>query len=48
MPIKKSNPTTMTQDFNDRLERRIKDNPDQWLWTHKRWKHRNNVPIEFQ
>ena len=40
MPIKKSNPTTMTQDFNDRLERRIKDNPDQWLWTHKRWKSR--------
>ena len=37
-PIKHSNPIKMTQDFNDRLEVRVKENPDQWLWTHKRWK----------
>ena len=37
-PIKHSNPIKMTQDFNDRLEARVKENPDQWLWTHKRWK----------
>ena len=37
-PIEHSNPIKMTQDFNDRLEARVKENPDQWLWTHKRWK----------
>ena len=37
-PIEHSNPIKMTQDFNDRLEARIKENLDQWLWTHKRWK----------
>ena len=37
-PIEHSNPVTMTQDFNDRLEARVKENLDQWLWTHKRWK----------
>ena len=37
-PIQHSNPIKMTQEFNDRLESRVKDNLDQWLWTHKRWK----------
>ena len=37
-PIEHSNPIKMTQNFNDRLEARVKENPDQWLWTHKRWK----------
>ena len=37
-PIEHSNPIKMTQDFNDRLEARVKENLDQWLWTHKRWK----------
>ena len=31
-------PTAMTQHLNDLLEKRIRDNMDQWLWTHKRWK----------
>ena len=39
-PIEHSNPIKMTQDFNDRLEARVKENLDQWLWTHKRWKSR--------
>ena len=38
-PIEHSDPIRMTQEFNDRLESRIKDNLDQWLWTHKRWKN---------
>ena len=37
-PIEHSDPIKMTQDFNDRLEARVKENLDQWLWTHKRWK----------
>jgi len=37
-PIEHSDPIKMTQEFNDRLESRVKENLDQWLWTHKRWK----------
>lgn len=37
-PIEHSEPVKMTQEFNDRLEARVKTNPEQWLWTHKRWK----------
>jgi KDO2-lipid IV(A) lauroyltransferase len=38
-PIEHSDPIKMTQEFNDRLEARVKKNLDQWLWTHKRWKN---------
>jgi len=27
----------LTQVINDKLESWIKQNPDQWLWLHKRW-----------
>lgn len=27
----------ITQNFNDTLEKWVKENPDQWLWIHKRW-----------
>jgi len=27
-----------TQRFNDRLEEIVRRNPEQWLWTHRRWK----------
>ena len=37
-------PTEMTQHLNDLLERRIRDNMDQWLWTHKRWKRPPTCP----
>ena len=37
-PIEHSDPIKMTQEFNDRLESRVRENLDQWLWTHKRWK----------
>lgn len=29
---------TITQDLNATLERQILENPDQWLWGHRRWK----------
>ena len=38
-PIEHSDPVKMTQEFNDRLESRVKANTEQWLWTHKRWKN---------
>lgn len=31
-----------------RVEEQIMEAPEYYLWTHKRWKHRNKVPKEFQ
>ena len=31
-----------------RVEEQINEAPEYYFWTHKRWKHRNNVPKEFQ
>jgi len=28
----------MTQALNDSLSARIKTNPEQWYWLHRRWK----------
>lgn len=30
----------ITKRFINRLERQIKDRPDCWLWSHRRWKHK--------
>ena len=37
-PVKPSTPSDMTQILNDRLEKQIRKNMGQWLWTHRRWK----------
>jgi len=37
-PVKPSTPSEMTQVLNDRLEKQIRKNMGQWLWTHKRWR----------
>ncbi len=37
-PVKPSTPRVMTQVLNDRLEKQIRKNMGQWLWTHRRWK----------
>lgn len=37
-PIAHSDAVTMTQDFNDRLERVVRQHMDQWFWIHRRWK----------
>ena len=38
----------ITDLFINYLEDMIYEEPAYYLWTHKRWKHRNNVPKEFQ
>lgn len=37
-PIPFSDPETMTQDYNDRLEKMVRAHMDQWFWVHRRWK----------
>jgi KDO2-lipid IV(A) lauroyltransferase len=32
------------QDLNDRLERGVRDYPEQWYWLHRRWKRRRPSP----
>ncbi|WP_299129242.1 lysophospholipid acyltransferase family protein [uncultured Winogradskyella sp.] len=38
----------ITDLFFKLVEQQIQEAPQYYLWTHKRWKHRNNVPKEFQ
>lgn len=37
-PVPPSDAPTMTQALNDSLEARVRADPDQWLWIHRRWK----------
>ncbi|GAA6207908.1 lysophospholipid acyltransferase family protein [Cognatishimia sp. WU-CL00825] len=37
-PIAHSDPVTMMQSYYDSLEKRVRANPDQWLWIHRRWR----------
>jgi Kdo2-lipid IVA lauroyltransferase/acyltransferase len=34
----------ITETFNKRLEKEIRQDPTIWLWSHKRWKHKRRVP----
>ena len=38
-PVAASTPEEMTQELNDRLAARIKEDPSQWFWVHRRWRH---------
>lgn len=38
----------ITEQFLRLSEEQIRERPEHYLWTHKRWKHRNKVPTEFQ
>lgn len=38
----------ITDAFIKLVEEQINDAPEYYLWTHKRWKHRDKVPKEFQ
>lgn len=37
-PIPPSDPVTMTVEMNTRLEKHIREAPEQWFWIHRRWK----------
>ncbi|SEJ40252.1 KDO2-lipid IV(A) lauroyltransferase [Pseudooceanicola nitratireducens] len=37
-PVPHSTPEQMGQHLNDSLEARVRNNPGQWLWIHRRWK----------
>ena len=37
---KNTNEGEITKHYFERLEKQIKANPSQWLWSHKRWKHK--------
>ncbi len=37
-PIPHTTAEDMTQKLNDSLSDRIRENPEQWLWSHRRWK----------
>jgi KDO2-lipid IV(A) lauroyltransferase len=38
----------LTDLFFRKVEEQIKQAPEYYLWTHKRWKHRDKVPEEFK
>ncbi|WP_159458494.1 lysophospholipid acyltransferase family protein [Roseisalinus antarcticus] len=49
-PIPPDDPVTMTRVLHARLEARIADHPEQWMWVHRRWKShekalRTGVPL---
>ena len=39
-PIPHTDEETMTQALNDSLEAQVRKHPEQWIWTHRRWKER--------
>ena len=44
----KTEKNEITDKFLRLAEQQINEKPEFYLWTHRRWKHRNNVPGEFQ
>lgn len=38
----------LTNKYIDYIEKQIYEKPEFYLWTHKRWKHKDEVPEEFQ
>ena len=37
-PVPVASPEQMTQALNDSLEQMVRKYPEQWMWTHRRWK----------
>jgi KDO2-lipid IV(A) lauroyltransferase len=37
---------TITETFTRRLEEVIKENPEYWIWSHRRWKHKRPIGNE--
>jgi len=40
-------PNEITKKFIQLAEQQIHEKPEHYLWSHKRWKHRDKVPAEF-
>jgi KDO2-lipid IV(A) lauroyltransferase len=38
----------LTEAHTRRLEREIKQQPETWLWTHRRWKHKRNKDLSIK
>ena len=38
----------ITEQFLKRVERQIHDAPEYYLWTHKRWKHKDKGPEDYK
>ncbi|WP_299537020.1 lysophospholipid acyltransferase family protein [Ulvibacterium sp.] len=51
IPISTSSKSTEKNEITDRFlrltEQQIRERPEHYLWTHRRWKHRDKVPDEF-
>ena len=41
-PVPHSDAVTMTQALNDSLTARVKADPEQWFWVHRRWRIHDN------
>ena len=42
-PIPHTDPETMTQTVNDKLEELVRQHMGQWFWIHRRWKPHRRV-----
>jgi KDO2-lipid IV(A) lauroyltransferase len=38
----------ITDIFMKLVEQQIYEAPEYYLWTHKRWKHKDDIPAKFQ
>ncbi len=47
MAGKKTEKNEITEQFLRLTEAQIKEQPEYYLWTHKRWKHKNEVPEKY-
>ncbi|WP_291867428.1 lysophospholipid acyltransferase family protein [Maribacter sp.] len=51
IPITKNGKETEKNEITDQFlrltEQQIREKPEHYLWTHRRWKHRDRVPKEF-
>ena len=45
---KETAPHEITKKFIALTEQQIRERPEHYLWTHRRWKHRDKVPEEFK
>jgi KDO2-lipid IV(A) lauroyltransferase len=45
---KETKKNEITEQFLRLSEKQIREKPEYYLWTHKRWKHQDKVPAEFQ